>query len=219
MGHAAPRGYVSARSAPATNARRFAPGLPLLALRRTRAEAAPDQPSAASPTQYVHISTATAPDMHDFRSGSYPPHVTGLGKTDASWNDFGEYGIIQGDQSGSLEVSLSSSATATDELDLTATNTPGAAYPYWHHYWFRLHERRLESGRVQLRRPWRHHPPGSSPSNTGDNSFSHATAAPATIEARFGHLTQRTMRLPHSGEIPTGPRRLHTSCTPTNNNC
>jgi hypothetical protein len=65
---------------------------------------------------YVHISTATAPDMHGdvfcrtkcnilIQSSNQT-----FGYISASWNDFGEYGIIQRDQSGtwcSLEMATS----------------------------------------------------------------------------------------------------------------
>lgn len=58
---------------------------------------------------------------------------TTFGFVSPVWNVFGEYGIVQQAQAGSLEVSFSfvpTKGTLPSQLNLLPTNGPSAAYPY-----------------------------------------------------------------------------------------
>ncbi|KAJ1305341.1 hypothetical protein OPQ81_000357 [Rhizoctonia solani] len=55
---------------------------------------------------------------------------TVLGFVSPVWNRHGEYGIIQTNQNGSLEVSFSFSPKSPTQLDLLATNHVNKTYPY-----------------------------------------------------------------------------------------
>ncbi|KAJ7328077.1 hypothetical protein DFH08DRAFT_1084649 [Mycena albidolilacea] len=181
IAHATPREHISARSMPATNARRFALGLPPLAPRRTRVRAPRAQPSAVAPTQTsCNIAVMSS-------NGTF-------GFINATWNGFGEYGLFQAEQAGSLEVTISSSGTTASELDLTATNSPDGTYPYFGALLglastssdFGPASYAYLGGITQT-------PAGSPPLSTGDSSFTAATGTSAVIESaiwRYDPATQ-----------------------------
>lgn len=59
---------------------------------------------------------------------------TTIGFISPTWNVWGEYGIVQPDAAGALEVSFSYSPESSDslaQLDILATNGPGASYPFF----------------------------------------------------------------------------------------
>ncbi|KAJ7328075.1 hypothetical protein DFH08DRAFT_967833 [Mycena albidolilacea] len=119
MAHTTPRGYIHARSAPATNARRFSQGLPPLAPRHHRVGVAARTASSPVPptTQTCNIAVQSYDQTFGYLS--------------ATWNGFGEYGQFQAGQAGSLEVTFSYTPDSSSQLNFVATNSPSPTYPYF----------------------------------------------------------------------------------------
>ncbi|KAJ7726588.1 hypothetical protein B0H14DRAFT_3002077 [Mycena olivaceomarginata] len=137
MAHTTPRGYIHARSAPATNARRFSLGLPPLAPRHHRVGVAA-RSSPVPPTTYAQISPASRPRfsrrrfIEGKRATSPYSRTTRLSGISARrGNGFGEYGQFQADQAGSLEVTFSYTPDSPSQLNFMATNSPSPTYPYF----------------------------------------------------------------------------------------
>lgn len=121
--------------APLTNAKRLAKGLPPLSPKAAR------RPNRSGPHGGTKVDTARRTV-----SSPLPPvnvkcnilvkdtnNGTAFGFISPVWNVFGEYGIVQPDQAGALEVSFSYSPESPDSLtqrDFLATNGPGATYPF-----------------------------------------------------------------------------------------
>ncbi|KAJ7835133.1 hypothetical protein B0H14DRAFT_2514511 [Mycena olivaceomarginata] len=177
MAHTTPRGYIHARSAPATNARRFSLGLPPLAPRHHRVGVAARAVSSPVPptTQTCNIAVQSYDQTFGYLS--------------ATWNGFGEYGQFQADQAGSLEVTFSYTPDSPSQLNFVATNSPSPTYPYFGAIsGFASESDDFGSGSYNYAYlgGTASTPAGSPPvsTNSGDNnSFSAATGIPETIES------------------------------------
>ncbi|CAE6508047.1 unnamed protein product [Rhizoctonia solani] len=124
---------------PITNAKRFAQGLPPLNPAKRRPHRGGPHHNGVYPQEGTRVAFAPRAEA----SVSPPTNVKcnilvktsgglALGYISPVFNDFGEYGAPQSSQAGALEVSFSSSGSASGQLDFLATNNADTinSFPY-----------------------------------------------------------------------------------------
>ncbi|KAG8761506.1 hypothetical protein FRC11_013768 [Ceratobasidium sp. 423] len=176
---------------PATNAKRFAQGLPPLVPKRrnrgthggalhankgTRVASAPRAETSPVPPATAKCNIL----VKDISSGA------SLGYVSAQWNDFAEYGPLQASQLDALEVSFTYSADSAKQLDLVATNGKSAAHPFFGAsvgFASTNEDIREDNYNYLLLTGNTQTPAGATPSYAASNSFSEASSVPVASES------------------------------------
>ncbi|KAG8683207.1 hypothetical protein FRC08_014469 [Ceratobasidium sp. 394] len=114
-----------------------------------------------------------------------------------TFNQFGEYGIFQPSQNGSLEVSITYQPDAPGKIEFLATNGPAASYPYVGGI-TGFSSRGGSIGRGSSNYAYlggtAQTPPGSPPVSA-DNSFSIVTSIPQDYESTIWGFNPDTMAI------------------------
>ncbi|KAH7338105.1 hypothetical protein B0J17DRAFT_660803 [Rhizoctonia solani] len=179
---------------PLTNAKRFAQGLPPLYPKRRNPNRGFHH-GAVHARQGTRVASAPRAETSPSVPSSNKCNIlvknssTGqeLGFISKEWNNYAEYGPLQSDQDGALEVSFSASPdTRTNQIDMITTNGMSAAHPFLGAavgYGSDDENIGAENANYLFLVGTTQTPAGSPPSTDANNSFSEVSGTEAASES------------------------------------